>query len=345
MIPGFIRPTIKYPKQEVIDVEPGNGIVIGEIMNTVIPRRAVIPEKYLLQHTIILGSTGSGKTYTCSRIVARAGTYVRLVLDWHGEYGDLVDGVVINPYNYPVNPFTTDKYSAIEVLMDSVGISQPQAYILEKILPDSRETVSIEGVVARLETYIDESSWMRESRIALIRRLSPLTREGYRELFRSRGGNILSLVNTAKKPLILNLSAIRDPLVRRIYSALLLKKIFIHGINKGFKHKLLIVLEEAQNLLGRENPVGMIARMLAEIRKFGIGLVIVSQSPSSLLEDSMKNTNTKIIHSIKSSLDLEILSRILFLPPEYQRIIPYMDVGEAVLSTKTYKKPVIIRVS
>ncbi len=307
-----------------------------------VPRKAVIPSKQLLQHTIILGATGSGKTFTCSRIVERAGEYSRIVVDWHGEYSDLIDGVEINPYDYPINPFIRDLPETIEVLIDAIGLTHPQAYILEKILTQS--SGSIDSIMARLEVFSDESAWMRESRLSLIRKLSPLVREKYRGLFNGVDNDLLGLIDKVRKPLIVNVSVIRDPFIRKLYTVLLLKNIFMHGINEGFKRKVLVVIEEAQNLLGRDNPVGVISRMLAEIRKFGIGLILVSQSPSSLLEDAMKNTNTKIIHTLKSSLDLEIINKILYLPPSIQKIIPYMDVGEAILQSKTYKKPVVIRV-
>ena len=334
---------MKYPRQDVVITSVDEGIIIGEIVNTMVPRKAVIPVKQLLQHTIILGATGSGKTFTCSRIVERAEKYSRIIIDWHGEYSNLINGVEINPYDYPINPFTRDLAETIEVLIDAIGLTHPQAYILEKILAQNSSS-STDSIIARLEVLNDESAWMRESRLSLIRKLSPLTRDKYRGLFIGSDNDLLGLINKVGKPLIINVSVIKDPYIRRLYTVLLLKNIFMHGINEGFRREVLIVIEEAQNLLGKDNPVGVIARMLAEIRKFGIGLILVSQSPSSLLEDAMKNTNTKIIHTLKSSLDLEIINKVLYLPPNIQKIIPYMDVGEAVLQSKTYKKPVVIRV-
>jgi len=330
--------------QDIEELPIDDYIVVGEIINASVPSSAVIPQKYLLQHTIILGATGSGKTHTCATIVSRASMYKRIILDWHGEYKDLLSGAVMDPYQLPVNPILQDHSETVELLSASINLTAPQAYLLEKTLERTRKG-TLSEILYLLETHIDESGWMRESRLSLIRKLAPLLRQKYRDLFTGDDETIDKIIKSPVKSIyIIDLSRIRDPIIRRIYATILLKKIFDEAIYHGLGNPMLIVIEEAQNLVGRDNPVGLISRMLAEIRKFGIGLILVSQSPSSLMEDAMKNTNTKIVHSIKSSVDLDIVSRILYLPNDYQRILPYLDVGEAILYTKPYKKPVIIRV-
>jgi len=78
-------------------------------------------------------------------------------------------------------------------------------------------------------------------------------------------------------------------------------------------------------------------KCLREIRKFGVGLIIVSQSISQLVDDVSMNTNTKIIHAVKSKQDLEVIEKSLYLDQDLVSVIPYMEPGEAVYSTPSLK--------
>jgi DNA helicase HerA-like ATPase len=75
-----------------------------------------------------------------------------------------------------------------------------------------------------------------------------------------------------------------------------------------------------------------------------VGLVILAQSISQLVEDALANTNTKIIHSIKSKQDLEVVEKAIYIDYSFLSLIPYLEVGEAVYTTIGLKKPVLIRV-
>lgn len=269
-----------------------------------------------------------------------------IVIDWHDEYGRLINaGEALSPYSFPVSIIDPkDPYGSIDLLVETLELSGPQVYILEKTIKGLENKVSdVESLVRILENNYDESNWMRESRYSILRKLYPLTRPDNEELFCGNKELLEQRVREAGTT-ILRVSEIRDPLVKRIYVALLLKTVFNFKLRDRSGARTLVVLEEAHNFLGKDKPVNTIASMLAEVRKFNIGLIIVSQSPSRLLEDAMINTNTKIIHSIKSSIDLDLICKILYLPFEYQKTIPYLDTGEAILFTRSLKKPVIVRI-
>jgi DNA helicase HerA-like ATPase len=42
----------------------------------------------------------------------------------------------------------------------------------------------------------------------------------------------------------------------------------------------------------------MFCNLLAEVRKYGEGLIIADQIPNKLIPDVIKNTNTKIVHRL-----------------------------------------------
>jgi len=349
-VPDFIKATVKYPEQDVIARFNSVILELGFAIKSKTPCRVGIPLSNLFEHVLVTGSTGSGKTYTVAKILRelenRADDVIAVVLDWHGEYCGLVNGAYISPYQAPVDLVSSDYSSLVELLSDVLDLTPPQSFILEKVmLHRNGKLKDIESLIHALEDYEDQSGWMRESRLALLRKLSPLGNSKYSKLFRINiSGDEQEREVFNRSILILGLSEIESIVVRRIYSALWIRKIFGKALTRSINKKLVLVIEEAHNYVDREKPLKLISTMLAEVRKFGVGLILVSQSPSKLLEDVMINTNTKIIHSIKSSIDLDIISRVLYLPPEYQRIIPYLDVGEAIVYTRGLKKPLIIRV-
>jgi len=339
---------VKYPVQHRVESsDPGtNYVVIGWVINTVPRLEARLPLNLLNRHILIVGATGTGKSYTASRIAWRVslkGVPV-IILDWHGEYGDLItDGVRLNPFENPVEFLNLhDPKSDVEVISDVLGLTPPQEYLLWRIIGEKGSRLdSVESLARALETYYDDASWVRETRLSLHRKLKILATNPYSKLF-SDSGSLPGDSSSAGKPVIMDLSLIRNINVRRIYGTMLLARL-VHR-NYGLRKRYLILIEEAQNYLGRDNPVGFLARMMGEIRKNNIGFCIITQSPSLIVDHVLVNTNTKIIHSVKSNLDLEVVSKSLFLDQDTARILPYMDVGEALLFNPSLKKPVLIRV-
>ncbi len=341
-----------------MSLENGKCIELGDVINSILPRKACIPINMLTHHTLVLGSTGSGKTHTVSviinRIIERFNEVKTVIFDWHGEYSYLLKRKRrLVPYNLPVgitNLIEKDLYSFIDILADVLELTNSQIYILEKVLRQllRRGGVSLNDIYTVLENFVDESGWMRESRLSLLRKMSPLVRTGYSKLFSNSDiEDLIHRLNYESLPLVIDVSVIKDPFIRKIYISFVLNMIFdifVNDKNKKPKYKLLIVLEEAQNILSKNNPVRIVSRMLSEIRKFGVGLIIISQSPSSLIENVMVNTNTKIIHSLKAGADIELVNKSIYLPPEYLRVIPYLEPGEAILYTRGFKKPLIVRI-
>ncbi|MEM0355557.1 MAG: DUF87 domain-containing protein [Desulfurococcaceae archaeon] len=348
MLHYFVKPIVEYPVQFIVESINDEYVEIGNVINSIPPVKAKISVNSLVEHVFVTGSTGSGKTRTVAKIVNELNSKKHdlsiIVIDWHDEYSKLVSGEALSPYSLPVNIIDSkDPYSFVDLLIDVLELSGPQVYVLERVVRRYRDRISdLDSLIKILENDLDESSWMRESRYSILRKLYPLTRPDNANLFTNNAVHF-SEQNLFRGTTIIRVSEIRDPLVKKTYVALLLKTIF-NSLRNRRGWRTLVVLEEAQNFLSRDKPINLIASLLAEVRKFNMGLIVVSQSPSRLLEDAMINTNTKIIHSIKSSIDLEIICKVLYLPFEYQKIIPYLDVGEAIVYTRGLKKPVIVRV-
>lgn len=107
----------------------------------------------------------------------------------------------------------------------------------------------------------------------------------------------------------------------------------------------IIVMEEAHRLFKNQsaekgtegpNPTGQLvetlSNIMAEIRAFGEGMLIVDQSPTKIAEDVIKNSATKIIHRIDNEKDIKIL-RSAMLVSDNGYCFPSLTQGEAIIRT------------
>jgi len=75
----------------------------------------------------------------------------------------------------------------------------------------------------------------------------------------------------------------------------------------------------------------MFANLLAEVRKYGAGLVIADQIPAKLIPDVIKNTNTKIVHRLFAADDRKAMGDAMGLCDEQSDFLPKLQPGETVI--------------
>ena len=109
------------------------------------------------------------------------------------------------------------------------------------------------------------------------------------------------------------------------------------GQDKNFRH--LTLIEEAHRLLSRPEAgdkagalaVEAFADMLAEVRKYGEGLIIADQIPAKLIPDVIKNTHTKIVHRLFAEDDRRTMGEAMMMDEEQRDFLPKLQVGEAIV--------------
>lgn len=125
------------------------------------------------------------------------------------------------------------------------------------------------------------------------------------------------------KPTIIELAAIENAEQKALIISLLLLSVLSY-VNANYVGegglKNIILLEEAHVLLdsnmnsgqGEANPSsiaqGLIKRMLAEIRSYGVGLVIADQSPRKVGTDVVALTDIKVIFRLVEAADKQIIA-------------------------------------
>jgi DNA helicase HerA-like ATPase len=71
--------------------------------------------------------------------------------------------------------------------------------------------------------------------------------------------------------------------------------------------------------------------MLAEVRAYGQGMIIVDQIPSKLTPEVMKNTEVKIAHRLLAKDDRESVGATMNLNKEQIEDLARHDAGEATM--------------
>ena len=107
-----------------------------------------------------------------------------------------------------------------------------------------------------------------------------------------------------------------------------------------FDYRHLTLIEEAHRLLARPEPgesdnrknaVETFANLLAEIRKYGEGLLIADQIPNKLVSDVIKNTHVKIVHRLYAEDDRRTVGEAMMLDEKQRAFLPNLQTGEAVV--------------
>jgi hypothetical protein len=116
----------------------------------------------------------------------------------------------------------------------------------------------------------------------------------------------------------------------------------------GLRH--VIVIEEAHRLLraGREGAGGhaveLFASMLAEIRAYGEGIMVVEQIPAKLVPDVVKNTALKVLHRLPARDDRDVVGATMNLDPDQSRQVVSLRPGVAAVFADGMDRPLRIAV-
>ena len=127
------------------------------------------------------------------------------------------------------------------------------------------------------------------------------------------------------------------------------------GMNSPLKH--LTVLEEAHNLLKKTSTgqstdsanvqgksVEMITNMIAEIRTYGEGFIIVDQAPNLLDTAAIRNTNTKIVLRLPESGDRTATGEAMALSEEQIKELSKLPTGVAAVYQNDWQEAVLCKI-
>lgn len=316
----------------------------------------------LTTHIAIFGMTGSGKSTTASTIISRLidlGVNV-LVIDWHSEYRNMIihrHGLVFTPGKdiapltvNPLDPSLSEDLSehmslVTDIFADVFSFTPPQSYMFREALrsayssfgylcgtPTSPPTIG--DIIKEIEHAPIRSVYDNETKLALLRRLKPLT-EG-------QAGKALNDQTTIPIESLLNnivsveLGHFKEQEIRKIFTSIFLKLVYDYRTReKASRLQHVTIIEEARNIIPArrpEDPSSIGERMIAELRKFGEGLVIIAQFPTQISYEILKNAATRICHQIKTEDDRRILQGAMKLTDTQAGYLHYLETGEAIVN-------------
>jgi len=148
------------------------------------------------------------------------------------------------------------------------------------------------------------------------------------------------------KPTVIELAAIENSGQKALIISLLLLSILAY-VNSNYvgegSLRNVILLEEAHVLLdadtnagqGEANPSaiaqGLVKRMLAEIRSYGVGLIIADQSPRKVTTDVVALTDIKLAFRLVEAMDKQILADSSNMSETQEQRLAKLKPGEAFL--------------
>jgi hypothetical protein len=260
---------------------------------------------------VILAGSGAGKSYTAKLMISRHllnGTRV-IVIDPQGEYAPITNTfggqlitiskdseTIINPLDLMGHDFTEKKLALMDlftVMLD--GLSGIQRAVLDKALSD---TYALKGIKE------DEKTWGREPPVlgdllevlkSEYSKIRGMERETYRSIISRlnmyvNGAfsflNKQTNLNFEKQFVCFNIGEMPKQ-VKPIIMFLILDYVYMKM--RADKQRKLLLIDEAWSLLSRAEEEGYIFEIVKTCRKFGMGLLMITQDVADLVASKAGN--------------------------------------------------------
>jgi DNA helicase HerA-like ATPase len=352
------------------------------------------------RHTLVSGSTGSGKTNAVFSILdqlyrqqipflvleATKCEYHRLIhripdLSIY-TLGGSVSPLRLNPFYFPEAIGLQRHLDYLRIVFTAaLPMTQPLPLILEEALvecysrrgftlpkePHSRESrgtyfPTLDDLIQVIPNVVNRRGYSREIqdnvRTALMVRVDSLRRGNKGILFNNR--RFVDARILFESPTILELDWLVDDQEKALCMGLILVWLVEHLrlTDRQSQLRHVTVIEEAHRLLRRSaavqtageftggdpraQAVESFSSMLAEVRAFGEGLLVVEQLPSKLTPDVVKHTTTKIAGRQSSAEDREVIGADILMHPLDRDTMGRLDTGQFVVFTEGIPRPVEI---
>lgn len=337
----------------------------------------------IARHMAILAMTGGGKTVAARRVIREllAAKYPLVILDPHGDYlgfwskRDLFKGNDIRLFypNVRVQEQTRDLIAFLVREMTQ-GFTEPQREAYETALERTKIDEGGNDVSVFIERLIQELQHVNAKHHGTI----PAVRRGLGIVKGHLAAMIESNVRLRRQPRLKEFpfQPLPDPIMEAheivkpgqasiIYLggydhltqstmvALVLKHLFEKRASLSDEiPPLLCVVEEAHNFIpsaseGQANTpsVEIIRKVITEGRKFGVGLLLISQRPSRLDETTLSQCNTYMIFRLVNPRDQSFVEKVMEnLTRADSRLLPGFGPGQGIVSGQGVRFPLLIQI-
>ncbi|MDF1531668.1 MAG: ATP-binding protein [ANME-2 cluster archaeon] len=324
------------------------------------------------KHCSILAKTGSGKSYTAAVILEEIleQDVPLLVIDPHGEYSSLKEpgagsqeglytkfGVsprgyaskitVYTPANKVLNPDADDVFR-----LDGMNLS-PQDLI--QILPDEKSS-NMQGIlfeaISKIRAEMEHYS-LDDIIFEVGNSKSKLKWNVIASLESIRDVNILSDKPTTLDELfsrgraaIIDMKGVA-PQLQSMIVAKLCGDLF-EARKMGIVPPGMLVVEEAHNFcpergFDKTQSTEILRTIASEGRKFGLGMMVISQRPARVDKNVLSQCNTQIIMKMTNPNDLKAISKGLEgVSSEVEEELKRLPPGVAMLVSNDIEQPILV---
>lgn len=335
------------------------------------------------RHMAILAMTGGGKTVAARRVIRELleAQYPLVIMDPHGDYLGLWSRQDLFPKNkvrlfFPHLVVKDENRDLIGYLVANMtqGFTDPQKEEYHKAL----EGVALDTHGITVTTFIDRLLQQLGTAQARHAGTIPAVRRGLKivraylaamEVSNQRLRDRATLTGLRFEPMpdpatepekfarpgqasILYLGGY-DHLTQSTIVAVVLKHLFEHRASMSNRiPPFLAVIEEAHNFIpshgeGQQDTpsVEVIRKIITEGRKFGTGLLLISQRPSRLDETTLSQCNTFLIFRLVNPRDQSFVEKVMEnLTKADSRLLPGFGPGQGIVSGQAVRFPLLIQV-
>ena len=349
-----------------LEVNPKTDGYIGILHGHDIPIALNIND-LLQRHACILAKTGGGKSYMSGDIVEELMKHnvTCMIIDPHGEYGAMRDvgkpgdprfkvrpkgyknkirefAVTENPEDKNIRPlkFTFRTLDAKEIL-ELLRTKDLRTYLppLKKALEKLREKHPFYSVRDLIDVLNEDT----ESRNpVLVAELEYIDDMG---VFSSKGNAIDQLIEQGKTTII-NLKGVSPDIQQMIVKRL--ATVAFEMRKKDAVPPMMMVVEEAHNYCPQGTAVlssKPLATIASEGRKFGLGLMVISQRPAKIDKNVLSQCGTQIILKVTNPNDVKAIAQsIEGLTAGMTDDIQTMPIGMAMVVGAGIESPLLVEV-
>jgi hypothetical protein len=307
-------------------------------------------------HVMITGESGSGKSNVCKQLLRQLGEMGSnfVVLDPHSEYVEDSGELRAEAYDasmHSINIFDLDGLSERERSSEITSmfrrifrLGEVQAYTLYKcisytyrICAQKGKTPNLHDLLYTIKIFEKHARGAEASTLeSLERRLLGIVGE--------RPTKSLSISRILSGRSIISLSSLRTSEAQTVYMESMLKKIYTRMLSGKGLGRFYVVIDEAEKLQNSSS----VARLVAEGRKYGIGMIAISQRAKALDKEIRSNAATIIAFAQREPEEQNYVANLVAAGNEYNR---FMEVkrslrelrrGQALVYESRSRNPKII---
>lgn len=333
------------------------------------------PYAQINYHILIAGSSGTGKSSLAKKLIKELyyqWAIPSLTIDPHNEYVKVIEelnGIVVDASKISINPLELDESSPRERIVQVADTIQrvfrlgnlqralledilEEAYAEKGILNDDPETWKLKP-----PTFLTLLKVI-EKRIEYARSSGERSRyEGLKPYIRLLSASIfrettVKFSNILSKPSVIAMANLPGDHVKAILSETLLRKIahymYVSGESTGLSHY--IVIDEAHRICRRSTEPSLVARLMMESRKYGIGFIIITQQPLDIDEAIIANSALKISFKLSEPENLDYMAKTLagYISENrleiFKEALYYMPKFYAIIKDSRLAEPAIVKI-